>query len=263
MRPTRRLRSMLGLLLALVFSQTASAAGTEPAPVITVLAAASLGEVLEETSREFTRRTGVPVRHSFAASSQLARQIEAGARVDVFISADELWMDRLREQALIENASLRRLAGNRLVVIQLATPSADIDFDPTRREHWLRALSGGRLATGDPDFVPLGRYAREALASFGMWSAIEPNLARAENARVAMALVVRGEARLGIVYATDAMNERAVRIVHSIDPSRHSPIRYPAALTRTASSSARDYLDFLASADGQKYFAKKGFIAAR
>lgn len=218
-----------------------------------VFAAISMSEALEEASTEFTRRTGVQVKHSFASSAQLARQIESGARADVFISADKKWMDELRRAQRIDVRTERRLAGNRLVVIQ---PTTRPKVDP---RNWVQALGRGRLATGDPDFVPLGRYAREALNALGVWKTLEPRLARAENSRVATLLVARGEAPLGIVYATDASAEPRVRVVTPLEPSLHSPIEYPAALTREANTPAAAYLDFLSSADGQKFFAKFGF----
>lgn len=218
-----------------------------------VFAAISMSEALEEASQEFTRRTGIKVKHSFASSAQLARQIESGARADVFISADQKWMDELRRAQRIDVGTLRRLAGNRLVVIQ---PASRPKVDP---RNWVQALGRGRLATGDPDFVPLGRYAREALSALGTWQTIEPRLARAENARVATLLVARGEAPLGIVYTTDASSEPRVRVVTALDPSLHSAIEYPAALTREANALASGYLDFLSSAEGQKFFARFGF----
>jgi molybdate transport system substrate-binding protein len=120
-------------------------------------------------------------------------------------------------------------------------------------------LANGRLATGDPQYVPLGRYAREALTTLGVWGDVEPRLVRAENARVATLLVARGEAALGIVYATDARNDRRVRVITRLDASLHSPIVYPAALTLDAQDAAIAYLNFLSSTDGRKFFAAHGF----
>jgi molybdate transport system substrate-binding protein len=171
----------------------------------------------------------------------------------VFISADKKWMDELRRSQRIDVRTERQLAGNRLVVIQ---PTSRPTMDP---QTWIQSLGRGRLATGDPDFVPLGRYAREALVALGMWKKLEPRIARAENARVATLLVARGEALLGIVYATDAIAESRVDVVTSLDRSLHSPIVYPAALTREASPSAMAYLNFLVSDEGQKFFARRGF----
>ena len=226
---------------------------TPPSPTITVFAAISLSDALEEASREFTQRTGIEVRHSFASSAQLARQITAGARADVFIAADQNWMDELRRARRIDPRTERRLAGNRLVVIQPAS------LPPIPARNWVTGLGNSRLATGDPQFVPLGRYAREALTALGVWPDMEPRLVRAENARVATLLVARGEAALGIVYATDARNDRRVRVVTRLDASLHSPIIYPAALTLDAQDAAITYLNFLSSNDGRKFFAAQGF----
>jgi len=206
-----------------------------------------------EAGKAFTRRTGVEVKYSFASSAQLARQIESGARVDVFISADKKWMEELRRAQRIDARTERQLAGNRLVLIQ---PASRPRVDP---RNWSSVIGRGRLATGDPDFLPLGRYAREALRALGKWQTFEPRLARAENSRVATLLVARGEAPLGIVYATDARAEPRVRVVTMLEPSLHSPIEYPAALTREAHRLAAGYLDFLSSPEGQKFFAKFGF----
>lgn len=231
---------------------TARAADSSMPPVV-VFAAVSMSDALQDASTEFTRRTGIQVKHSFASSAQLARQIEAGARADVFISADQMWMDELRRAKKIDIRSERTLAGNRLVVIQ-PTKLPRVDA-----RDWIRAIGRGRLATGDPDFVPLGRYAREALQSLGVWRALEPRLARAENARVATVLVARGEAPLGIVYATDAIGEPRVSIVTQLDASLHSRIVYPAARLSETNAGAMTYLDFLSSTEGQKIFARHGF----
>ncbi|MEY3338617.1 MAG: hypothetical protein RL245_1609 [Pseudomonadota bacterium] len=253
-RPSRaRFGLLLGMLASMTLLTAPLGSATPPSPTITVFAAISLSDALVEASREFTRRTGIKVRHSFASSAQLARQITAGARADVFIAADQHWMDELRSTRLIDPRTERRLAGNRLVVIQ----PASLRSVPARA--WITGLANGRLATGDPQYVPLGRYAREALTTLGVWGDVEPRLVRAENARVATLLVARGEAALGIVYATDARNDRRVRVITRLDASLHSPIVYPAALTLDAQDAAIAYLNFLSSTDGRKFFAAHGF----
>lgn len=257
MTSRRNSRARSGLLLGMLAWLTMLAAplgrAAPASPKITVFAAISLSDALEEASREFTRRTGVEVRHAFASSAQLARQINAGARADVFIAADQNWMDELRRTRRIDPLTERRLAGNRLVVIQPAS------LRPVPAHSWVTGLANGRLATGDPQYVPLGRYAREALTALGVWADVEPLLVRAENARVATLLVARGEAVLGIVYATDARNDRRIRVITRLDASLHSPIVYPAALTRDAQDAAIAYLNFLSSTDGRKFFAAHGF----
>lgn len=249
---------VLGSILwagSLVASLQAAESAKSPVmnrPVM-VFAAISMSEALQDAGAAFTRRTGIVVKYSFASSAQLARQIEAGARADVFISADQKWMDELIRAQRIDIRTLRPLAENRLVVIRPAGRSSVDARD------WMRSLDRGRLATGDPDYVPLGRYAREALTALGIWNVVQPRLARAENARVATLLVARGEAPLGIVYVTDAITEPRVEVVSSLDRSLHSRIVYPAALTREANATATAYLDFLSSDEGQKFFAKYGF----
>lgn len=229
------------------------------AQTITVLAAASLTDALTDVSTEYTRRTGVVVRHSFASSAQIARQLEAGARADLFIAADGEWMDYLADRELIRKTSRRPIAGNRLAVI---TASANLfRFDPKRKADWRSAIDESRLATGDPDSVPLGRYAREALEKLGLWGELGARLARAENARAALALVARGEAPLGIVYLTDALAEPRVRIVATLPDTLHKPIVYPAALTTNASAAAAAYLEFLGGTEAQTVFTRRGFAS--
>ncbi|MBM4191630.1 MAG: molybdate ABC transporter substrate-binding protein [Gammaproteobacteria bacterium] len=243
---------LLLALLTLVICPALYAAEGSP-PVVTVFAAVSLTDVLQDASAEFTRRTGIEVRHSFASSAQLARQIESGARADVFVSADQKWMDELRNAGQVDSQSERHVARNRLVVIQpVSTPRID-------RHNWLSVVERGGLVTGDPEYVPLGRYAREALTSLGVWDKIETRIARAENSRVATLLVARAEAVIGIVYATDALVAPGVRVVMPLDASLHSPVVYPAARTRDARATASVYLDFLSSKNGQKFFARHGF----
>lgn len=230
----------------------ASVPSSSTSPVM-VFAAISMSEALQNIATQFTRQTGIEVKYVFASSAQLARQIEAGARADVFISADQQWMDELRRARHIDPWSERRIAGNRLVVIQPA------NLPKVEARNWMRALGRGRLATGDPDFVPLGRYAREALTSLGVWTTLRPHLARAENARSATLLVARGEAPLGIVYATDALIEPRVKVITTLESSLHLPIVYPAARLKDAEEGSMAYLDFLSSTEGQKIFARHGF----
>jgi len=226
-------------------------------PQVTVFAAASLTDVLTETGRVFRERHGVVIRHSFASSGQVARQLESGAAVDMIVTADREWMDYLEQRRLVRRESVESLARNRLVVI---TPAAStIRLDPTQASDWSRALAGGRWVSGDPASVPVGRYAKQALEKMGVWSVLEPRLARAENARAALALVARGEAVLGVVYLTDARSERRVRIVANLPQDLHATIEYPAALTPRATPVAERYLEFLAGPEGQKIFARYGY----
>jgi molybdate transport system substrate-binding protein len=207
---------------------TATAAAT-----VTVFAAASLTESLRTLAGEARRATGTALRSVFASSSILARQIEQGAVADVFASADAGWMDYLEQRRLLRAGSRRDVLGNRLVLV--APAASTLALAPARGFALAAALGrDGRLALGDPQFVPAGRYARAALESLGAWPQVESRLARAENVRAALALVARGEAPLGIVYATDARAERGVRVLGEFPAGSHPPIRYPFALTARA-----------------------------
>ena len=223
-----------------------------------VFAAVSLTEVLQDLSADYAAATGRPApRLNLAASSMLARQIQAGAPADVFIPADAEWMDYLVARGLVQARTRRDVAGNRLVLIAPAArvpaltlkPGADI----------AGALAGGRLACADPDSVPAGRYARTALRSLGVWAGLADRLARAENVRSALAWVARGEAPLGIVYATDALTEPLVRVVDTFDEASHLPIRYPAAAVRDASPEAEAFLRFLATPGAAERLRTRGF----
>src|SRR3984957_5782349 len=227
----RKVLSPWLLLIACLAGQPAAAAD-EGRPGITVFAAASLTNVMQELGDGFTKDSSVPVRFSFAASSALARQIENGSRADVFISADLDWMDYLQARNLIQPASRHDVLGNQLVLIPPVDSKVILKIEP----HFALAatLGKGRLATGDPESVPAGRYAHEALANLGVWDAVSSRLVRADSVRSALAFVERGEAPLGIVYATDALVDKNVRVVDVFPAGTHMPIIYPAALTTGA-----------------------------
>ena len=222
------MRSLLALLA--LFLVTGAAAQER----LVIFAAASLKEALDE----YNATTGLQVRASYAASSALARQIEAGAPAQAFVSADEQWMDYLERKGLLQSGTRRDVLGNRLVWIVPATSKAPADP--------LAALGPrDRLALADPQHVPAGKYARAALEKMGAWRSLSGRLAAAENVRAALALVARGECPLGIVYETDALAEPKVRIASRIDPRLHPPIVYPAAAIRGAPPAAIRYLDGL------------------
>ncbi len=230
-------------------------------PELLVFAAASLTNVLGDLSATWEQTSGVKVRLSFAASSVLARQIEAGGRADAFISADQEWMDYLQARGRIDEASRRDLVGNRLVLIAPADSKVALRIAPGFE--LVDALRGGRLSTGDPDIVPAGRYARAALMSLGVWNEVADRLIRADNVRSAMMYVARGEAPLGIVYATDALIERNVRIVDTFPANTHAPITYPAAAVNGAHRESAAYLAYLRSADAAAVWRKSGFQEIR
>jgi molybdate transport system substrate-binding protein len=228
--------------------------------VVTVFAAASLKNALEEAAQSFSTTSSTPVRFSFAASSALARQIEQGAPADLFASADREWMDYLSERNLIQSATCVDLLGNRLVVIAPAE-SAIRDLALTADAFRL-AAGQGRIAMGEVSAVPAGRYAKAALDKLGLWSEVRPRIAQTENVRAALLLVSRGEAPLGIVivYETDAKADPKVRVVAVFPPDSHPPIVYPFAVTRTAKGDgAARFLSFLQSPQGHAFFEAQGF----
>jgi molybdate transport system substrate-binding protein len=245
------------LLAILGLASTASRAAETQDTDLLVFAAASLSDVLTEIAAQYSAQTGQGVKLSFAASSTLARQIEAGARADVFLSADEEWMDYLATRALLDGATRRDVVGNRLVLIAPSDSRAQLRIAP--RFPLAAAVGEGRLATGDPASVPAGRYARAALESLGVWSEIEPRLARAENVRAALAFVARGEAPFGIVYETDALAEKKVRVVDVFPPQAHPRIVYPVAATVAAKSGASRFAQFLLDPAAQATFRRHGF----
>jgi molybdate transport system substrate-binding protein len=230
-------------------------------PELLVLAAASLTNVLGDLSAEWQKTSGVTVKLSFAASSVLARQIEAGGKADVFVSADQEWMDYLQSRGLIERPTRRNLVGNRLVLIAPANSAIELKIAPGFP--LVAALGSGRLATGDPDTVPVGRYARSALTSLGLWDEIEDRLVRADNVRGAMMFVARGEAPLGIAYTTDALADAKVRIVDTFPANTHAPITYPASVVNGGRSEASRFVEFLGSAGAGNTWKKYGFVEIR
>jgi molybdate transport system substrate-binding protein len=238
-------------LFLLLFSAPAAAR-----PVM-VFAAASLKTALDEIAPGY----GKAVTASYGASSALAKQIAAGAPADLFISADLDWMDWVAERRLIRPASRVDLLGNRLVLIAAADNPLSLAIAPGFP--LARALGQGRLAIADPGAVPAGRYGRAALQRLGVWPELEARAARTENVRAALALVARGEAPLGIVYATDAAAEPKVRVVDRFPEATHPPIVYPAALTIDALPEAADFLAYLRSPEARARFERQGFTVAR
>jgi molybdate transport system substrate-binding protein len=250
---TRRLAAWCVLATLTLPLQAAEA----PPGDVLVLAASSLTDVLNDIAARYTRETGAHVKLSFAASSALARQIEAGAPADVFFSADTDWMDYLQSHDLIQPPSRHDIVGNRLVLIAPAASPILLTIGPGFA--LASALGSGRLATGDPDSVPVGRSAKAALMNLGVWTQVQDRIVRAENVRAALELVARAEAPLGIVYRTDARIEKSVRIVAEFPASSHPPIIYPAALTRAARPAARRFLDYLQSPAAHEAFERFGF----
>ncbi len=226
-------------------------------PAVTVFAAASLTNVMQDLGDAFTKETSVPVKFSFAASSALARQIENGAPADLFISADVMWMDYLQNKHLIQEQTRHDVVGNRLVLIAPVGSLIKLKIEP----HFPLAevLGKNRLATGDPDSVPVGRYAQAALTKLGVWNEVSERLVRAESVRAALAFVDRGEVALGIVYETDALIDQHVRILDVFPADSHAPIVYPMALTTAARPPAAQLAAFIRGCAGAAAFKAYGF----
>jgi molybdate transport system substrate-binding protein len=227
---------------------------------VTVFAAASTTDALEQIARRFEAARGLEVRLNFASSSTLARQIRQGAGADVFISANPRWMDHLERQGLIRAGTRRDLLGNRLALI--AAPQADLRIEP-RRGFDLAGSFVGRLAMGDPQHVPAGMYAAQALRSMGWWDALTDRIAPAADVRRALRFVETGETSLGIVYATDAAAGGRVKIVGLLPVDSHRPIRYPAAAIVDSPGQAEAFLAYLSGPEATEIFRRHGFEVFR
>jgi len=224
-----------------------------------VLAASSLHEALDEAAGRWAAQGHPRPVISYAASSALARQIAAGANADLFISADEPWMDEVQDKGLIRADSRRSFLTNRLVLVAPAgkTPALAI----AQGFPLAQALGNGRLALADPEAVPAGKYAKASLTALGVWDAVKGRVAAGENVRAALAMVERGQAPLGIVYETDAKASAKVGVVGVFPPASHPPITYPLALLTTASPEAEGFRSFLLSPEATAIFARHGFGA--
>ena len=250
-----RLFAALGLFAALAAAPPPAAAQDS----LTVFAAASMRNALNEADAAFGKATGVKVVASYAASSALAKQIAQGAPADVYVSANIKWMDYLQKQKLIQPATRINLLGNALVLI--APRTSKLDQVAIGQGFDIAKLAGkGRIAVANTTGVPAGLYAKAALTALGAWQAAEPKLAQAENVRATLAYVARGETPLGIVYATDAHVEPKVKIVGVFPESSHPPITYPvAAIAASKNAQAARYLRFLQTPAAKTIFEKYGF----
>ena len=249
-----RILSCLVIVLAVAATPQHSNAQEQ----ITVFAAASLKNALDDIDTAFTKATGVKVTASYEASSALARQIEQAAPADVFISADLRWMDYVAERKLIKPETRANLLGNKLVLI--APKDSKIDKISIGPGFDLAKLAGdGRIAVADVKAVPAGLYAKAALEKLGSWAAAEPKLAQAENVRATLAFVARGETPVGIVYETDAKIEPKVKIIGVFPDDSYPPVTYPVAAVATAKSAATRYVDFLRSNAAKTIFERYGF----
>lgn len=236
----------------------AQASGQETHITITVFAASSATDVLNDLAKKYEANHQVKVRFSFAASSVLARQIEQDAPCDLFLSADQKWMGYLAEKHKIQAESRKDIVGNRLVIVTPANKKVTVNM---AKGYDLAGAFAGRLALGDPEHVPAGAYAKEALQSMGWWEALKSRLAPAENVRAALKLVELGEVDMGIVYLSDAKSSSKVAVAGEFPARAHAPIRYPAALCVTAGPAAKAFLEFLAGKDAAPVWTAAGFVS--
>jgi molybdate transport system substrate-binding protein len=260
MRTKRRtlLKFVTAAVTALWVSGMPFAQPAAAAEKVTVFAAASLKNALDAVNAAWQKQAGKEATVSYAASSALAKQIEAGAPADVFISADLAWMDYLADKKLIKDGTRANLLGNRIVLVAGSKDTAPVDI---KQGFDLKGLLGDeKLAMGAVDSVPAGKYGKAALEKLGVWLAVEKNVAGAENVRAALLLVSKGEAPYGIVYKTDAAADKGVAIVGTFPEDSHPPIVYPIALTAESSNpDAAAYLEFIKSAKAAALFEAQGF----
>jgi len=252
-------RSWLALLVVAGLAWTA---GAMPAAAqgkdVLVFAAASLKNALDDIAGQWQRESGKKTVISYAASNTLIKQIEQGAPADIFISADLDWMDYGQQKGLLKPDSRFNLLGNRLVLIAPKDANVSVNIQPGFDLAAL--LKGGRLAMGNVDAVPAGKYGKAALEKLGAWNGVKDRIAQAENVRAALVLVARGEAPLGIVYQTDAASDPTVKIVGTFPENTHPPIIYPIALTKESTNpDAPAFLNYLRSPAARAAFERQGF----
>jgi molybdate transport system substrate-binding protein len=254
----RLIRTTLAVVIGSVVAGIGPSAPAFAQDKVTVFAAASMKNALDEANGAWAKETGNEAIVSYAASSALAKQIEAGAPADLFISADLAWMDYVAGKKLIKEESRTNLLGNRLVLVAPADKAKPVEI---KQGFDLATLVGdGKLAMGAVDSVPAGKYGKAALEKLGVWSSVEGKVAGAESVRAALVLVSRGEAPYGIVYQTDAAADKGVKIVGTFPQDSHEPIIYPVAiLSESKSPAANAYLEFLKSAKAAPFFEKQGF----
>ncbi|MBK8538147.1 MAG: molybdate ABC transporter substrate-binding protein [Candidatus Competibacteraceae bacterium] len=246
----RRIFTLIGLLLVVP---------VWAADPITVFAAASTTNAIQDIAALYQKEKGVEVKTSFAAASALAKQIEQGAPADVFISADLKWMDYLDGKDKIVKTSRRNLLGNQLVLI---APKGKVFPVKLEKIFDLPGAFEGRWCSCVQS-VPIGQYSQQALTALGWWAALEPRLAAAPDVRSALAFVERGECAVGIVYATDAKVSDKVEVLATFPPNSHSPVLYPAALVQGAKPAAKGFLEFLASSQAAAIFSRYGFTVIK
>jgi molybdate transport system substrate-binding protein len=250
-KPGSSWKALVAALMLLLVTASASAQDT-----VTVFAAASLANAFGEVSKQFEKEKGIRISHSFASSATLAKQIEAGAPADIFISANAQWMDYLQQRGHIATTSRRNLLGNRLVVIVPKGGDFPLRFE---RSFDFAATLEGRLCMGNVASVPAGIYGKQALTYLGWWDAVKGRIVSTSDVRAALAFVERGECVAGIVYASDALVSDKVQIAGEFPEQSHEPIVYPMALVGEARNMHKDYWEFLQSPASAAVFARHGF----
>ena len=254
-------RGGLALAAAALVAWGSGVAAAQDKKVL-VFAAASLRNALDDVNAQWTKDAGKTAKISYAGSSALAKQIEAGAPADLFISADLAWMDHLADEGLIEPETRANLLGNRIVLIAPRASSASLEI--VRGFPLAAAIGNGKLAMANTDAVPAGRYGKAALEKLGVWPSVQDKIAQAENVRAALLLVSRGEAPFGVVYRTDAAADPNVRIVDAFPEDTHPPIVYPVALTaQTMNADAAALLAYLTTPAARAAFEKQGFTVLK
>lgn len=239
-------------LASIIFSSSAKAAD------VSVFAAASMKNAIDEIGAAWKTKSGHAITATYAASSALAKQIEAAAPADIFISADEAWMDELASKNLIKADSRKDIVGNTLVIVVAKDSKLAIDLGG--KPNLVETLGKEKLAMADVKAVPAGKYGKASLEALKLWDAVSPQVAMQENVRAALALVALGEAKLGIVYGSDAVVEPKVEVAATFPDTSHAPILYPAAVVAaTTNADAQGFVDFLKSDEAKAIFKKDGF----
>jgi molybdate transport system substrate-binding protein len=242
-------------IIAIAFLSTAFHVNAES---VNVFAAASLKTALDDAAKAWKTQSGKDVVATYGSSGTLAKQIAEAAPADIFISADLAWMDDIDKKNLIKPETRKNLVGNTLVLV--AATGTDLKIELEEDSNLAASLGGEKLAVGDVKSVPAGKYAKAALETLGLWASVEPNLVMQENVRSALTLVARGEAKLGIVYGSDAVAESKVQVIASFPEASHAPIVYPAAVIATSTNpDAQPFLTFLFSREAQLIFKANGF----
>lgn len=258
---------MLGLALTLALCAAPAARAEAPAKdaakdaaaTVTTFAAASLTNAFQDIGKAYEAKGNAPVRFSFAASSALAKQMEAGAPANIFASADLKWMDYTDGKGLTLADTRVTILGNELVLVAPADKAKPVTISKGMD---IAALLGpnGRIATGLVDSVPVGIYARTAFTNLGVWDQVAPRIVGAESVRAALALVERGEVPFGVVYATDAAIARNVKVVATFPADSHPPVEYPFALVKGHDTpAARSFFSFLTGPEAKEIYKKYGF----